>query len=225
MENREPPDMEKTDGMKIAALVPAFNEERNIRRTIRFLRGIPEIHELIVINDGSEDRTAEIAREEYGVRLVDLERNQGKGGAVRAGVESTDAEIILLLDADLIGLTRKHVADLLEPVVTGRAKTTMGVFREGRVATDLAQYVAPQLSGQRAILRQLLLDAPIEDARYGVEVAINRHLEELGIPIHEVDLPRLSQVVKEEKLGLMRGLAARFNMYYEVARIMFTGKK
>lgn len=217
--------MNKPSGMKIAALVPAYNEERNIRRTIEFLRIISEIDQIIVVSDGSDDRTAEIVLEEYGVELVDLKRNVGKGGAMRAGLERTNADVILLLDADLIGMTRQHVLSLLAPVVEGRAKTTMGVFREGRVATDLAQYVAPQLSGQRAILRELLETAPIEDTRYGVEVALNRHLEERGAPIIEVDLVNVSQVVKEEKLGLARGLAARFNMYYEVFKILLTGKK
>jgi polyisoprenyl-phosphate glycosyltransferase len=214
----------KPEGVHIAALVPAFNEERNIRRTIRFLLTIGEIDEIIVINDGSEDRTAQVVREECGVTLVDLERNQGKGGALRAGLESTSAEVILMLDADLLGMARPHVAALLAPVLDGRAKATMGVFRDGRMATDIAQLMAPGLSGQRAIRRELLAGAPIDDARYGIEVALNRHLEELGVPIFEVELVNVSQVVKEEKLGLVRGFAARMNMYYEVIKMLVVGK-
>jgi len=213
----------KPGGVKVTAIVPAYNEERNIRRTIHALRDIPEIDRFIVVNDGSEDRTAEIVLEEYGVELVDLKENAGKGGALRAGLRATDADVVLMLDADLIGLTREHVLSILSPVLDGRAKATLGVFREGRVTTDLAQLVAPQLSGQRAMLRELIEGAPIDDARYGVEVAINRHLEELGVPIYEVELYNLTQQMKEEKMGVARGLAARATMYYEVFKTFFTG--
>lgn len=225
MMNQDPIQIIKPHGARIAAIVPAFNEERTIRGAIRFIRdNLPEIDQIVVVSDGSSDRTADIVREEYGVDLVDLTVNQGKGGALRAGLKATDAEIILLLDADLVGLTRCHVADLLAPVLDGRAKTTMGIFTEGRFMTDLAQKVAPQLSGQRVILREILEGAPIDDARYGVEVAINRHLEELGVPIVEVELPNVSQVVKEEKYGVVQGFRKRVNMYYEVFKTLLTGK-
>jgi glycosyltransferase involved in cell wall biosynthesis len=223
--NQDSSQIIKPQGVRIAVLVPAYNEERNIRRNIRFIRdNFDEIDQIVVINDGSEDRTADIVREEYGVDLVDLKQNVGKGGALRAGLKATNAEIILLLDADLVGLTREHVAALLAPVLDGRAQTTMGVFTEGRFMTDLAQKVAPQLSGQRAIRRELLEGAHMDDARYGVEVAINRHLEERGVAIHEVELPNVSQIVKEEKYGVVQGFKKRLNMYYEVFKTMLTGQ-
>lgn len=206
--------------MKIAAIVPAYNEERSIRRTIHVLQHVELIDEIIVVNDASEDHTAEIAAEELGVILVNLPENQGKGGAIRAGLERTNADIIVLLDADLIGLRRDHVIDLINPVLEGRAKTTMGVFTEGRAMTDLAQLLAPKLSGQRAILRNILEKIDIADSRFGVEVAINRYLEDNGLEILEVELPNLTHHTKEEKMGFWRGITARAVMYYDVVKIM-----
>lgn len=206
--------------MKIAAIVPAYNEERSIRRTIHVLQHVELIDEIIVVNDASEDHTAEIAAEELGVILVNLPENQGKGGAIRAGLERTNADIIVLLDADLIGLRRDHVIDLINPVLEGRAKTTMGVFTEGRAMTDLAQLLAPKLSGQRAILRNILEKIDIADSRFGVEVAINRHLEDNRLEILEVELPNLTHHTKEEKMGFWRGITARAVMYYDVVKIM-----
>lgn len=216
-------DIHKPGWATIAAVVPAFNEEKSIRRTIHAIRSIPELDEFIVVSDGSEDRTAEIVLEETGVDLVDLKQNVGKGGALRAGLNAAKSNVILLLDADLIGFTREHAALLLNPVLEGKAKTTCGVFREGRVATDLAQVIAPMLSGQRVFLRDVLDGAPIEDTRYGVEIAINRHFEENKIDIHYVDLYNLGQQMKEEKFGFMRGMAARAGMYYDVVKILFVG--
>ncbi|MFA6451139.1 MAG: glycosyltransferase family 2 protein [bacterium] len=206
--------------MNVAALIPAYNEERTIRHTIHVLQHVPEINEIIVVNDGSQDRTAEIVAEELGVILVNLPENRGKGGAIRAGVDRTNAEVILLLDADLIGLSRQHVTDLLAPVTDGRAQTTMGVFSGGRPMTDFAQKIAPKLSGQRAILRNILNKIDIADARYGVEVAINLYLEDHNIDIYEVELANLTHHTKEEKLGLLKGVTARVVMYYDVVKIL-----
>ena len=206
--------------MRTAAIIPAFNEERTIRRTIHVLQHVELLDEIIVVNDGSADRTAEVVAEELGVFLLNLPENRGKGGAVRAGLDRTKSEAILLLDADLVGLRRQHIIDLISPVLSGRAKATMGVFTEGRAMTDIAQLVAPKLSGQRGMLRELLMGVDMEDTRFGLEVAINRHLEELGVEILEVPLDNLSQYTKEEKMGLWKGIKARASMYYDVLKIL-----
>ena len=206
--------------MKVAAIIPSYNEERTIRHTIHVIQHVEEINEIIVVNDGSQDRTAEIVSEELGVILVNLPENRGKGGAIRAGIDRTNADVILLLDADLIGLSRQHISDLLTPALDGRAKTTMGVFTGGRPVTDFAQKLAPKLSGQRAILRDILAKIDIADARYGVEVAINLYLEDHGIEIYEVELANLTHHTKEEKMGFFKGFSARAVMYYDVVKIL-----
>lgn len=206
--------------MTVAALVPAYNEQKTIRRTIHVLQHVEILNEIIVVNDGSADRTAEIVAEELGVILVNLRENRGKGGAIKAGLEHTQADILLLLDADLIGLRKKHILDLITPVINGTALATMGVFIEGRTMTDLAQKMAPKLSGQRAMLRSFLDDADIENTRYGVEVAINRQLEDKGVEVLEIELESLTQITKEQKLGYWKGFGARARMYYDVAKIL-----
>lgn len=206
--------------MKVAAIVPAYNEERTVRHIIHVLQHIEILDQIIVVNDGSSDRTAEIVAEEMGVILVNLRDNLGKGGALKAGLEQTRAEVILLLDADLVGLRREHVMALVEPILNGAAQATVGVFRGGKPMTDVAQFLAPGLSGQRAMLRRHLAAVDIETTGYGVEVTINKYFEDNNIPVLEVELHNLSQVTKEQKLGLMRGLGARARMYYEVVRIL-----
>src|SRR5207253_1378620 len=85
--------------------------------------------------------TAAVARSFSGVRVLDLPVNEGKGGAMRCGVAATSAGWILFLDADLIGLRPDHVVDLVLPVVRGEAEMTVGVFRGGRLATDLSHFL------------------------------------------------------------------------------------
>src|SRR6185437_14635373 len=100
--------------------LPAYNEAERIGNVIRPVLRAPSIEEVIVVNDGSTDSTAEVARAFHGVRVVDLPRNMGKGGAMAAGVAATDADILVFLDADLVGLRVEHIEALVEPVRTRR---------------------------------------------------------------------------------------------------------
>lgn len=204
--------------MKVAAIVPAYNEEKTVGGVIETLLSCAAIHEIIVVSDGSSDSTAEVAKS-YPIRVIDLQANLGKGGAMKAGAEQTKCDILLFIDADLVGLSPKHIDALLEPVLSGTTIMSIGVFSEGRPSTDLAQKLAPSLSGQRAIKRELFEKVPrLEESRYGVEVALTRFAEQQGIEIVAVPLPALSQVIKEEKLGFVQGTRARIKMYWDIIK-------
>ncbi len=204
--------------MRVIAIIPAYNEEKTIGDVLQVLQETDLIDTIVVVSDGSTDGTVDVARE-YDVVVIELAENMGKGGAMAAGLESTEADVILFLDADLIGLTQAHVRSLLDPVISGRAEMTLGIFERGRMVTDLAQKVAPYLSGQRAVRRSLLEKiSDMDITRFGVEVALTQYIEEHGIRVEEVVLSDMSHVMKEEKLGLVKGLAARFKMYWEIVK-------
>lgn len=204
--------------MRVAAVIPAYNEEATIGGVIDAVRRAACIDEVVVVSDGSDDATAAVARR-HGAFVIELSANVGKGGALKAGIERADADVYVFLDADLIGLTPAHVASLLEPVLAGRAEMTVGRFSGGRVATDLAQVVAPYLSGQRAVRREVLAGIPnLEVARFGVEIALTRHIQRRGITVEEVLLVGLTHRTKEEKLGLLPGFLARMREYWEIIR-------
>ncbi len=204
--------------MRIVAIIPAFNEQKTIGGVLAVLLKIPELAEIVVVSDGSTDDTVKVAQS-YGVTVVELAENRGKGGAIRAGLDKSPASVVLFLDADLVGLKTCHVYQLLLPVTSGQYAMSVGIFENGRVATDLAQKVAPFLSGQRAVRREVLEKADgLDISRFGVEVALTLAVESLGLPVTEVYLKDLTHVTKEEKLGVIRGLAARMKMYWEIVR-------
>ncbi len=204
--------------MKVAAIVPAYNEEQTIADVVQTLYRMKGIDEIVVVNDGSEDATLAKAKL-HPVTVVDLPENIGKGGALVAGAEATDAEVLLFIDADLVGLNQAHIDALLQPVLLQRAQMSIGVFEEGRLATDWAQKLAPFLSGQRALRRELWEQiSQLEDSRYGVEVALSRQADKLGATVETVVLRDLSQVMKEEKRGFLKGLGQRLKMYWEILR-------
>ncbi len=203
-----------------AAVIPAFNEEATIGAIVAVLRAVPMLSEVVVVSDGSDDATAARAQE-AGARVIELPFNMGKGAAMREGLRATTADVVLFLDADLVGLTSGHVAALLEPVVSGQREMSIGLFEGGRPFTDLAQAITPNLSGQRAVRRSLLEQVEdIDDARFGVEVALTRYLRRAGIEAEEVVLHNVTHRTKEEKLGLVKGFAARMRMYWEIVRYL-----
>ena len=88
-----------------------------------------------------------------------------------------------------------------------------------RRSTDLAQKLAPALSGQRAVRKDLFDQVPnLEHSGYGVEIALTQYAERHNVEIVRVPLPTVSQVMKEEKRGLVEGMRARLKMYWEIVR-------
>jgi glycosyltransferase involved in cell wall biosynthesis len=212
--------MPKSGGcaVKVAAVVPAYNEERTIGAVLSVLVRCRGVDEVVVVSDGSSDGTARVARS-FGVKVVEFPTNRGKGAAMAAGVAATDAPYVVFLDADLVGLREEHVTDLVLPVIAGEADMTIGLFTGGRPCTDLAQAITPFLTGLRAMRREIIEGMPaVEVTRYGVEVALTRYARRHHLRVREVPLPGLTHVMKEEKLGFWAGFAHRLRMYWEILR-------
>jgi len=206
--------------MRVTAIIPAYNEEERISTVLEAVKKSKRVDEIIVVDDGSEDKTAEVALN-TGVKVIVNDKNLGKGGALCKGLRNCQSEVILFLDADLCGFETEDADHLLEPVISGDYDMTIGIFANGRLTTDLAQKVAPFLSGQRAIRRQILNDiSGLEISRYGVEIALTRYVKKNNVRLKEVELVDVSHVMKEEKRGIIRGFAERLKMYRDIVKVM-----
>ncbi len=99
------PDNEVDLGLGCSVVIPCFNEEGNIEEAVRRIPQMGKGTEIIVVNDGSTDRTAEIVRsiqgEIPGLKLIDYHPNRGKGEAVKAGFDAATEEAMMILDADM----------------------------------------------------------------------------------------------------------------------------
>ncbi|SDE53270.1 Glycosyl transferase family 2 [Thermus arciformis] len=202
--------------MTATVLIPAYNEEATVAQVVRVAKeaGFP----VVVADDGSTDETARRALE-AGARVVRLPENRGKGGAIAEGLKAVATPFVLLLDADLLGLKPEHLHALLLPVARGEAEMTVGVFQGGRLSTDLAMRLTPFLSGQRALATEALRGVPgLAGARYDLELLLTRHAKRRGWRVRYLPLPGVSQVMKEEKRGLLKGLLHRLRMYWEILR-------
>ncbi len=187
----------------IACLIAAHDEAERIAETVEAARSIPGVTRVVVVDDGSEDATAELA-DAAGAKTVRLAFNVGKGAALEAGAARiADADIVLLLDADL-GPTAAQGELLLAPVLAGEADLAIAKFppptspagfgfvkrlaawgiRRYGANTDWAP-TAP-LSGQRAFTSAAFERARPFSGGYGVEVTTTIRVLRAGLRVLEV---------------------------------------
>lgn len=136
---------------KVAVVLCAQDEAERIGPVLEVLTSHPKIDEVIVVDDGSLDATAMVA-ECFCVHLIRIESNQGKGWAMNIGILATSADVLLLCDADIRGLTHKGIDDILTPVLTGKCKMMVAMRDRSSFVTPFLGFL-PVLGGERALTR------------------------------------------------------------------------
>jgi glycosyltransferase involved in cell wall biosynthesis len=120
--------------MKLSVIIPVYNEVGSISEILKRLRATKLPREIVVVDDGSNDGTREILRKldgRNGVRVLLHERNQGKGAAVRTGMNAARGDILIIQDADL-EYDPRDISDLLVPIKEGLADVVYGSRFLGR---------------------------------------------------------------------------------------------
>lgn len=187
----------------VAVLIPAYNEEDRIGETVKAALSMPGISEVVVIDDGSDDRTP-FAAYDAGARVIQLEENSGKGAALNRGITETQADIYLMIDADL-GTSAEETIRLVEPLMANQADMSIAIIKSPSghkggfgLVKMLARWgirkyggmvVTAPLSGQRAIRREIIKDIGGFEERFGVETALTIDALRRGYRIVEVPLP------------------------------------
>ena len=91
--------------MKLSIVIPCYNEAQdiasNVEKVKSYLLDKKIDHELLLVNDGSKDNTKEVIESIEGVKALSYEKNRGKGGAVKYGIENASGDYVLFMDADL----------------------------------------------------------------------------------------------------------------------------
>ena len=204
--------------MGTSAIIAAFNEERTIAEVLAVLTGSPLIDEVIVVSDGSTDRTVEIARS-FDVTTISLRENRGKGYAMRVGVEYASHDILFFVDGDMFNLTEEHLRSLIVPVQRDRSDMNIGVRNRGPLRNffHLQMKVGPVLSGIRVMRRAVWDTVPLAyQERFKIEAALNFFCSRAGFRQQQTIIYELGHLIKENKRGLLPGVKARWEMSREV---------
>jgi glycosyltransferase involved in cell wall biosynthesis len=184
----------------VAAVIPAWNEATTVGAVVYAAVDARLVDEVIVVDNASSDETASVAAA-HGARVV-VEHRKGKGEAMRAGLAASKAEVVVFLDADLVGLRPQHVDDLVAPVLARDVDMACGLFDRGPVANPIFLEGLPVLTGQRALRRELFEALDLEDIRgYRVEAALNALVAQRSLRRRDAVLPGLWHRTKEEKLA------------------------
>jgi glycosyltransferase involved in cell wall biosynthesis len=187
--------------ISVSAIVPVFNEEKTVSKVVNTLLNNNLIDEVICINDGSTDASMEILNHFIEkIKIIDLQKNQGKGFALSVGIKQAKGEIIAFVDADLINLSDEHIRELLTPILNHETRGVVGY--PSSIKGDLLNPLS-NLSGERAYYRKDLISHVEEMAktRFGIEVFLNNLFDKKEI--RKIPLRKLKGLFKHEKRGLL----------------------
>lgn len=201
---------------RIAAIVPAYNEAARIGAVLGVLTTFPGFSEIIVVDDGSSDQTAQIAAA-FPVQLIRQTRNKGKGSAMDEGVKHTGAEIIFFCDADVRGLTHHVIEATVTPVRNGDCDMVIAMRNRKIYFLRIVLAIIPLLGGERALTRALWERVPAAyKERFKIEAALNFYARHYGKGFRYKVFYGLTQTIKERKYGIVRGFMGRARMFGEV---------
>ena len=215
--------------MKLSVLVPVYNEERTLEEVVRRVCAFPKAKEIILVDDGSKDRSREIltrlqeanqlAQDPLNhIRVFFQERNQGKGAALRTALGHVTGEIILIQDADLEYDPADYPA-LIEPIEKGLADVVYGTRFAGggahrvfffwhsmgnRILTLLSNMLSNlNLSdmevGYKVFRAQVLEGIELKSRRFGFEPEITMKLAKKHCRFYEVPISYHGRTYEEGK--------------------------
>lgn len=185
-------------------IICSYNEEKTIEDVVRKCVEYNPHHQVIVVDDGSEDQTPSILSKleiDLGIKYIPLEENKGKSFAMVVGVEHADCEIILFFDADITGIQKHHFTQMLEPLTKDGGQADMVLGSPSETLIDYRVNPFKSLTGERALFKKDLLPLleNIRDIRFGVETYINLHYQANGKTIKYTLLDGLTHPTKYSK--------------------------
>jgi glycosyltransferase involved in cell wall biosynthesis len=212
-----PPD----DLRGISCIVCAYNEADRIRNILDVIVGHPTLGEVIVVNDGSTDETEALIRSYPTIRVLTHTPNRGKTYALSRGIAAARYDHLMLLDADLAGITAADIDALAAPVMRGEAEVSISL--RSNSLWVYRQLGLDFVSGERVVPKWLLHSAVAamqKLPRWGGEVFMNEIFIRQGCRIAVVRWRRVLNIRKYQKVGAWRGALAEAKMIADATRVL-----
>lgn len=236
-----------TSSPRLSIVVPAYNEEATLGTVVSKLLDLPHLHEVIIVDDCSEDRTYEIAgaiaaENPSVIRVIRQRKNGGKTEALKAGFAATTGNIVIVQDADL-EYDPNEIIYVIEPIVRGVADVVFGSrFQVRRAARVLYfyHYVANQFltffsdlltnlnltdveTGYKAFRGDIIRNMKISSKGFGFEIEVTAKIAKLRCAVYEVPISYYGRTYEEgKKIGPKDGVAAlwyllKYNLFTSLA--------
>jgi glycosyltransferase involved in cell wall biosynthesis len=218
----------------LSVVMPAYNEESTLAEIVGKVLELDSLLELIIVDDCSNDRTPEIAARlaaaDARVRYVRQPANAGKTEALKTGFGLTSGEIVIVQDADL-EYDPTEIADVIMPIVTGRADVVYGsrfmVKRAARVlyfyhylANKGLTFLSNCLTNlnmsdvetcYKAFRGEIIRNMTITSSGFGFEIEVTAKVAKLKCAVYEVPISYYGRTYEEgKKIGFRDGVAALF---------------
>ncbi len=210
--------------MKVSCIIPAYNEAPRIAAVLNVLIDHPLIEEIIVVNDCSTDATQEVVekiiQKNSTVTLINHSQNRGKTSAILEGVIHAKCDMLLFIDADLIGLTKQAVTNLVTPVLEGKSQISISLRTNALLIYKLLGL--DFVSGERVLPKRLILEnqAKLQTLPgFGLEVFMNELIIAEKLKLSIVYWSTVISPRKSVKIGFYRGSIGDMKM---VAQIVTT---
>lgn len=199
--------------IRISCVVCAYNEADRIQNILGAVYHHPALTEVIVVDDGSTDGTAAVLAEFPGITVVRHSPNRGKTYALSQGIAAASGDYLMLLDADLAGVTAADIQALIDPVMRDEAQVSISL--RGNSLAPFRWIGLDYVSGERVLPTRLVrhaVEAMELLPRWGGEEFINDLIIQEGLPIAVVDWPSVFNTPKSAKRGLWQGTVAELEM-------------
>lgn len=204
----------------VSCVIPAHNEDKSILATLKAVSEARSfINEIIVVDDGSTDKTREFAGNFKGIKLLVNEKNLGKSGSIARGISESIGDYILLLDADLIGLNPGNIISLVTPIKRGLADVVISM--RANTPGWMKTLGVDCMSGERILPSSVLKENLREISNlhsFGLEVFLNRLIIKGRLKIKTVMLGNIKNPMKWHKRSLWRGIKDEILMWRDLFR-------
>lgn len=206
---------------KVSVIIPAYNEEERVLNVVKPALKSQYVGEVIVVDDGSKDRTYEVLKEfkESNKKLTEKliiikQKNKGKAGAMKTGVDKSHFDYVLFLDADLVGLRTKDIDKLILPVVLGYVDLTLSLRKNSLEIFKMLK--CDFVSGERCMHKSLLNDLWNKvKSGFGIEVVMNQKIIKEHLKYASIEISA-KNTVKTKKRGFINGIKGEWEMLQEI---------
>ena len=223
--------------MRVSFLIPAYNEEATIGEVLDRIAALGLDAQLVVVDDGSLDRTAEIA-EQHGATVI-RQANAGKGAAIRTAIGALDGDIAVIQDADM-EYDPAEVPELIEPILRGFADVVYGSRLRGGKAQRAYLFwhlvgnrflslltsvlynttLSDMETGYKAFRAEVLRSLDLRENRFGIEPEITAKICKRRLRIYELPISYYGRTFEEGKKITWRD---GFRAIWVLLRVRFSG--